>query len=61
MDETAEFLQVLTELHIPMVNVTIGSPYYTPHVTRPALYPPSDGYQPPEDPLVGDAAPDLGA
>lgn len=53
IDETAEFLQVLTELDIPMVNVTIGSPYYTPHVTRPALYPPSDGYQPPEDPLIG--------
>jgi 2,4-dienoyl-CoA reductase-like NADH-dependent reductase (Old Yellow Enzyme family) len=53
LGETGEFLQVLTELDIPMVNVTIGSPYYTPHVTRPALYPPSDGYQPPEDPLVG--------
>jgi NADPH2 dehydrogenase len=53
LDETGEFLQVLTELDIPMVNVTIGSPYYTPHVTRPALYPPSDGYQPPEDPLIG--------
>ncbi len=53
IDETSEFLQVLTELDIPMVNVTIGSPYYTPHVSRPALYPPSDGYQPPEDPLIG--------
>jgi hypothetical protein len=30
-----------------------GSPYYNPHVQRPALFPPSDGYQPPEDPLVG--------
>ena len=53
IEETAGFLQVLTELNIALVNVTIGSPYYTPHVTRPALYPPSDGYQPPEDPLVG--------
>ena len=53
IEETVEFLQVLTQLDIPMVNVTIGSPYYTPHVTRPALYPPSDGYHPPEDPLVG--------
>ena len=24
-----------------------------PHIQRPALYPPSDGYEPPEDPLVG--------
>jgi hypothetical protein len=35
------------------VNLSAGSPYYTPHIQRPALYPPSDGYQPPEDPLVG--------
>lgn len=53
LDETAQFLQVLEALDIALVNVTVGSPYYTPHVTRPALYPPSDGYQPPEDPLVG--------
>ena len=30
-----------------------GSPYYCPHVQRPAFFPPSDGYLPPEDPLVG--------
>jgi hypothetical protein len=35
------------------VNITAGSPYYKPHIQRPALYPPSDGYRPPEDPLVG--------
>jgi NADPH2 dehydrogenase len=35
------------------VNLTAGSPYYNPHIQRPALYPPSDGYQPPEDPLIG--------
>ena len=33
--------------------MTAGSPYYTPHIQRPALFPPSDGYLPPEDPLVG--------
>ena len=27
--------------------------YYNPHYQRPAMFPPSDGYQPPEDPLVG--------
>jgi NADPH2 dehydrogenase len=31
----------------------VGSPYYNPHLQRPALFPPSDGYLPPEDPLVG--------
>ena len=33
--------------------MTAGSPYYCPHVQRPAWFPPSDGYSPPEDPLVG--------
>ena len=36
-----------------LVNLTCGSPYYNPHIQRPALFPPSDGYQPPEDPLAG--------
>ena len=40
-------------LGIGLVSVTAGSPYYNPHVQRPAYFPPSDGYQPPEDPLVG--------
>jgi 2,4-dienoyl-CoA reductase-like NADH-dependent reductase (Old Yellow Enzyme family) len=35
------------------VNISCGSPYYNPHIQRPAIFPPSDGYQPPEDPLVG--------
>jgi len=36
-----------------LVNLSCGSPYYNPHIMRPAYFPPSDGYQPPEDPLVG--------
>ncbi len=51
--ETFRFLDLLAKLDIRMVNITAGSPYYTPHIQRPAFYPPSDGYQPPEDPLVG--------
>lgn len=51
--ETFRFFELLRALDIRLVNVTAGSPYYNPHVQRPALYPPSDGYQPPEDPLVG--------
>ena len=47
------FCAVLQELGIALLNVTAGSPYYNPHVTRPALYPPSDGYRPPEEPLAG--------
>jgi 2,4-dienoyl-CoA reductase-like NADH-dependent reductase (Old Yellow Enzyme family) len=47
------FLKLLMELGIDLVCTTCGSPYYNPHIQRPALFPPSDGYQPPEDPLVG--------
>ena len=53
LTEPAQFLELLEKLHIPLVNLTAGSPYYNPHVQRPALYPPSDGYAPPEDPLAG--------
>jgi hypothetical protein len=35
------------------VCTSAGSPYYNPHLQRPALFPPSDGYLPPEDPLRG--------
>jgi len=53
--EARRFLGLLGELGIELVNVSGGSPYYNPHVQRPALYPPSDGYRPPEDPLLGAA------
>ena len=53
LTEAIQFLRLLRELDIRLVNITAGSPYYNPHVQRPALYPPSDGYQPPEDPLIG--------
>ena len=44
---------MLNRLGVRWLCVTGGSPYYCPHVQRPALFPPSDGYEPPEDPLVG--------
>lgn len=53
LDETIQFLELLKDLGIELVNFSAGSPYYNPHITRPAYYPPSDGYKPPEDPLVG--------
>jgi NADPH2 dehydrogenase len=53
LTETMQFLSLLEDLEIKLVNITAGSPYYNPHIQRPALYPPSDGYQPPEDPLFG--------
>jgi 2,4-dienoyl-CoA reductase-like NADH-dependent reductase (Old Yellow Enzyme family) len=51
--ETHALLDRFAELGIGLVSTTAGSPYYNPHVQRPAYFPPSDGYQPPEDPLVG--------
>jgi NADPH2 dehydrogenase len=57
MDEALEdaraFLRLLESLDVRWVCVTAGSPYYNPHIQRPALFPPSDGYEPPEDPLRG--------
>ena len=53
LTETMRFFTLLEELDIQLVNLTAGSPYYCPHIQRPAFYPPSDGYQPPEDPLIG--------
>jgi NADPH2 dehydrogenase len=51
--EPRAFLDLLAALDIELVCITAGSPYYNPHIQRPALFPPSDAYQPPEDPLVG--------
>ncbi len=53
LTETKQLLALFRELDIRLVNISGGSPYYNPHIQRPALYPPSDGYEPPEDPLIG--------
>ena len=53
LSEPRAFLDLLTSLGINLVCISAGSPYYNPHVQRPALFPPSDGYKPPEDPLAG--------
>jgi 2,4-dienoyl-CoA reductase-like NADH-dependent reductase (Old Yellow Enzyme family) len=51
--ESIEFMKLCGSLGVKILNLTAGSPYYNPHIQRPAAYPPSDGYQPPEDPLAG--------
>ena len=53
LTEPAQFLDLLGALGIHWVCATAGSPYYNPHIQRPAAFPPSDGYLPPEDPLKG--------
>lgn len=51
--EPSQFLDLLQWLGIELVCTSAGSPYYNPHILRPAAFPPSDGYLPPEDPLAG--------
>jgi NADPH2 dehydrogenase len=50
--ETFQFVEVCAKLGVKILNLTAGSPYYNPHIQRPAAYPPSDGYQPAHDPLI---------
>ena len=52
LTETFQFVELCAQLGGKILNTTAGSPYYTPHLQRPAAYPPSDGYQPPYDPLI---------
>jgi len=52
LTETAAYLAMMKSWGVAVVNVTCGSPYYNPHMQRPALFPPSDGYQPAEDPMI---------
>ena len=53
LTEPIAFIHMLEQLSVRMINASCGSPYYNPHIQRPAMFPPSDGYQPPEDPLIG--------
>ena len=53
LDDARAFFRVLETLGVRLVCATAGSPYYNPHLQRPALFPPTDGYLPPEDPLRG--------
>jgi 2,4-dienoyl-CoA reductase-like NADH-dependent reductase (Old Yellow Enzyme family) len=52
LSEPHQLIQWVGDEGVALLNVTGGSPYYTPHMLRPAAFPPSDGYQPHEDPLL---------
>jgi len=49
--EAIRYIGLLIEAGVEVVNVTMGSPYSCPHLSRPFTYPASDSYLPPEDPL----------
>ncbi|MFM8494224.1 MAG: NADH:flavin oxidoreductase [Planctomycetia bacterium] len=53
LTEPVRLLEILRDSGVPTVNLSAGSPYTVPHLQRPAAFPPSDGYPPPEDPLIG--------
>jgi NADPH2 dehydrogenase len=53
LSEVSWWLGEMIRLGIVLVNVSLGNPYASPHLVRPFEYPPPDGYQTPEHPLIG--------
>ncbi len=53
LDDSRALLRLMEARGVRWVCVSAGSPYYCPHLIRPALFPPLDGYLPPEEPLAG--------
>ena len=53
LTEPIQFVRLLCDLGVKMVNVSLGSPYYNMHIGRPFEVTPTDGYLPPEHPMVG--------
>ena len=50
LTETKKLLEILSAKGLSLVNMTMGSPYFNPHVNRPYN---RGAYEPPEHPLVG--------
>jgi 2,4-dienoyl-CoA reductase-like NADH-dependent reductase (Old Yellow Enzyme family) len=53
LTEPIRWIEEMIRLGVCLVNVSMGNPYATMHVIRPFEYPPPDGYEAPEHPLVG--------
>jgi NADPH2 dehydrogenase len=53
LTEPLRWVAEMKELGVCIVNLTMGNPYASPHYLRPFEYPPPDGYQTPEHPLLG--------
>ena len=53
LTEPLQWIGDLRQLGLALLNVTMGNPYAQPHFGRPFEYPPPDGYESPEHPLVG--------
>ncbi|HEU5117458.1 MAG TPA: NADH:flavin oxidoreductase, partial [Isosphaeraceae bacterium] len=53
LSEPLRLIGDLRQLGVSLLNITAGNPYASPHYTRPFEYPPPDGYETPEHPLIG--------
>jgi 2,4-dienoyl-CoA reductase-like NADH-dependent reductase (Old Yellow Enzyme family) len=53
LTEPLAWIGEMDKLGVAFVNVSMGNPYATMHVIRPFEYPPPDGYETPEHPLIG--------
>jgi NADPH2 dehydrogenase len=53
LTEPLRWVAEMRQLGVRLINVTMGNPYAQPHYGRPFEYPPPDGYESPEHPLVG--------
>jgi 2,4-dienoyl-CoA reductase-like NADH-dependent reductase (Old Yellow Enzyme family) len=53
LTEPLQWIREMASLGVASVNVSMGNPYASMHVIRPYEYPPPDGYETPEHPLIG--------
>jgi 2,4-dienoyl-CoA reductase-like NADH-dependent reductase (Old Yellow Enzyme family) len=53
LDEVKTVIGWLRDAGVQLVNVSLGCPYYDPHVTRPFEKPDEGNYEEPEHPLLG--------
>jgi NADPH2 dehydrogenase len=51
--EPLAWIAEMRRLGVALLNVSMGNPYASPHIIRPFEYPPPDGYESPEHPLIG--------
>jgi 2,4-dienoyl-CoA reductase-like NADH-dependent reductase (Old Yellow Enzyme family) len=53
LTEPLRWIGEMRGLGVQLVNVSMGNPYAQPHYNRPFEFPPPDGYESPEHPLIG--------
>ncbi len=53
LTEPKRLVRELSEMGMPVINITMGNPYFNPHVNRPYDRPTEGGVYPDEHPLVG--------